>query len=80
MQSYQGVQHFFEKNITLFSKRLTAVQSSVKEVKKKLWEEGSVATEWNPLSNHFDQIWYSLKRVLLQVCAKPPSQGSEPFD
>ena len=34
VQSYKGVQHFFERSKGLFSKRIAAVQSSVQEVKE----------------------------------------------
>ena len=41
----------------------------------------SAPWERNPLSTHFrQQLWHSLTNVLVQVCAKLPSQGSEPPD
>ena len=41
----------------------------------------SAPWERNPLSTHFrQQLWHSLTNVLVQVCAKLPSQGSEPLD
>ena len=43
------------------------------------WKEDNITTEGIFLSNEFNIFWYSSKNVLVQVCAKPPSQGSERF-
>ena len=36
VQINKGVQHFLERNIDLFSRRATAVQTSVREVKESM--------------------------------------------
>lgn len=36
MQSYKGAHQFFKRNVKLFTKRLTVVQSSFQEVKESM--------------------------------------------
>ena len=55
----------------LFSKRLTA---AFKEVKESM--EGAQHFRMKSILNG----WYSLKKVLVQIWAKLPSRGGEPFD
>ena len=63
MQDYKGVEHFFQRNIELFQwtyscakfcSRGKGVYGNRTELRKKR----------NPLSNHFNRLWYSLKRGL----------------
>ena len=78
VQNYKGVKHLCARNMELFSKGLTVCKVLLKRY-RNLWKEDRRRQKWNSLSNHFNQLWYSLNKVLAQVCAKPPSQGSEPF-
>ena len=78
---HKGLQHLFELNVKLCSKRPTSVQSSLEKPKEIMEREQQHYDRMTSfLSNHFNRFWYSWKKVLVQVCAEPPSQGSEPFD
>ena len=70
---------FHWKEYSHFQRNLHLCKVLLKR-QRKIWKQDRITTKWNPLSNHFNRLWCSLKKVLVQVCAKPPSQGSERFD
>ena len=55
------------------------MQSSFAEI-KEFMEQGQHYLKMESFEYPFERLLYSLKKVLVQVCAKLPSQGAEPFN